>query len=100
MLCSSNDEAYHRLRKQRFHLSRCADFRGQLFVQTYNSQFNESIINDQYVTLLIKLGDKGFIEWRYVYESAQYQHLDVQLQSKITDSLGKCIEAVLNERGL
>ena len=30
IVCSSKHEAYHRLRKQRVHLSGCADFRGQL----------------------------------------------------------------------
>ena len=67
-------------------------------VHTFNEQFGESISKQDYIKLLKKLGDNGFVEWRYVYETDQQKHLDVKLQNKITDSLGKCIESVLKEK--
>lgn len=69
-------------------------------VKTYNSLFGQNLKKDEYIGLLAKLGDKGFVEWRYVYESPQSKDLDVQLQNQITDSLGKTIETVYKERGL
>lgn len=67
-------------------------------VQTFNDYFGESIAKQDYIELLKKLGDNSFVEWRYVYETDQEKHLDIKLQNKITDSLGKCIESVLKER--
>lgn len=69
-------------------------------VQTYNDLFSERITTDQYLTLLAQLGDRGFAEWRYVYETGHSKNLNVQLQNKITDSLGKCIETLLREKGI
>ena len=69
-------------------------------VKTYNSLFDQNLQKSEYVGLLKKLGDKGFVEWRYVYESPRSKYLDVQLQNQITDSLGRTIEALYKERGL
>ncbi|WP_140048570.1 hypothetical protein [Thioflexithrix psekupsensis] len=68
-------------------------------VQTYNDLFNETITKDQYINLL-SLGNKHFIEWRYIYEHNDEKNVDIEIQVKITNSLGKCIEDILKEHGL
>jgi hypothetical protein len=65
---------------------------------TYKKLFSESITKQGYANLLKKFGDKGFIEWRYVYESKEFKTFDPQLLHKISESLAKCIELVLEEK--
>lgn len=69
-------------------------------VDTYNNLFGTTLTKQDYIALLGQLGEKGFVEWRYVYESAQSKKLDVQLQNRITDSLGNAIEITFKEKGL
>lgn len=67
-------------------------------IESYNSLFSSKISKEQYCESLAALGDNGFIEWRYVHENINGKNLDVQLQNKITDSLGKAIEVIYKHR--
>ncbi len=69
-------------------------------VEAYNTLFFQNISTTQYTELLSQLGNNGFVEWRYVYESPNEKNLNIQLQNQITDSLGKTIESIYKERGL
>jgi hypothetical protein len=48
---------------------------------------------DGFLEALIAQGDEPFVHWRYIYETNDFSHLDLQAFHLITDSLGKAAEA-------
>ena len=60
--------------------------------QTYSERSGTTTSAADFRDILISLGDKPFVDWRYVYESSGAKHLNIALLSVVVASLGLAAE--------
>jgi len=60
----------------------------ELIATTYSQHSGQVTTAAEFRGLLIAIGDKPFLEWRYVYESRENRHLNPVLLAALVDSLG------------
>ncbi|WP_310627404.1 putative quinol monooxygenase [Limnohabitans sp.] len=61
----------------------------------HSEQTGNAVSSTDFRAILISLGDDPFVGWRYIYETDEQKHLDVQLLSMTVSTLGLAAQDAL-----